>query len=102
MLDLFKSIFGGKKSEEEIKVSKFKKYAEKEGYTYVGWFEKSGKLSFKNDVIGVVITLSTNDVVTTKGTRKFKRYSLSDQEVLEVLHNPNIRIEGKRFQIIDK
>lgn len=102
MLDLFKSIFGGKKSEEEIKVSKFKKYAEKEGYTWVGYFPTNNKISIKDDTIGIVINITTGDVVTTKGTRKFKRYGLDEKEIKDVISNPNIRIEGKRFQIIDK
>lgn len=91
------------KSAEELKVEKFKEHALKEGYTFVGYFtyKDTNKLSFKKEEenIGVVISIITNDVVTTIGTNKAKRFNLSDEEVIKVLSDPKVRID-KPFKII--
>lgn len=102
MFELIRSIFGSKKSEEETKIERIKKFSEGLNYEWVGYFPTNNKISIKNNTVGVVINITTGDVVTTRGTKKFKRYALSEEEIEEVLKNPNIRIEGKKFQIIDK
>lgn len=91
--------FFSEQSEVDKRVDLFKSVAQKNNYVFNGFFKESGKLSFRNEEILIIVSLLSGDVVTTKGTRKLKRIGLSDEEIIEVIKDPRVKI-NKEFQWI--
>lgn len=99
MLSVIKKFFS-KKSEEDYRVESFKKIAENNNYKVKAIYKVSNKVALEKDNILIVINILDNNVVTTLGDSKLKRFNLTDDEINQVIIDPKVKIKDKKFTML--
>lgn len=102
MFKFFKELFGSKKeiSKEEERKTLFRAVGKNLNYQYKGYFENN-KMAFSNKEMILVIDLTSGDVTSTKGSRKLKRYGLTDEEIVQVMKDPKVKLEHREHKWMD-